>query len=153
MIKFKITIGLAFIALLTLTFTSCNKDEGDTPDYVGTWVNESIDDSYTITTTLVLTSSTFDMSMTMSYGDIEMEVAGIEGNLSVSGEQFTLTVTRVGMIDYDSYQLVWYSKGEEGWDETLAEMDMEETMTATYEVEGNQLTVTVDGEPEVFTRQ
>jgi hypothetical protein len=152
MIKLKSTIGLAFIALLTLLFISCEKDKDD-PDYVGTWINEEVDDSYTMTTTLVLTVSTFNMSMTMSYGDIEMEVAGMEGNLSVSGEQFTLTVTRVGMINFNTSQMVWYSKGEEGWDETLAEMDMDESMTATYKVEGNQLIITVEGEDQVFTRQ
>ncbi len=157
MIKFKITIGLAFIALLTLTFTSCNKDEGDTPDYVGTWMNEEMDYSMeepiTIFTTLVLTESTFDMAMSVDLGDAVIQMAGIKGTLSVSGDQFTIEPTSVAMLNFDTFTLEWVNKGEEGWEEALAEMDMSESETATYSIEGNELIITIEGEDQVFIRQ
>lgn len=157
MIKLKITIGLVFIALLTLTFTSCEKDEGDTPDYVGTWINEEVDDSFeepmTVITTLVLTESTFDMSMSVDWGDAVIQMAGMKGSLNVSGDQFTIEPNSVAMLNFDTFTLEWVNKGEEGWEEALAEMDMSESETATYRVEGNQLIITMEGEDQAFTRQ
>lgn len=154
--KFKRTIGFALIALFTLAFISCEKDKDETPDYVGTWVSEELDDSFgepmTITSTLILTASTFDMSISVDIGVIELVMGGMKGTLSVSGNQITIMPNSIGMAD-ESGVMVWVNKGDDGWEEALDEMDMDEIETGTYSVEGDQLTITVDGEVDVFTRQ
>ncbi|MBN1596918.1 MAG: hypothetical protein JW894_01380 [Bacteroidales bacterium] len=157
MIRIKSTIGIILIALLTLTFNSCQKDEEENPDYVGTWVNEEVDSSWgdpvTVITTLVLTKSTFEMTMTVDFGYAIMTMAGMRGSLSVSENQFTITPNSIGFADYETGTLVWVNQGEEGWDEALAEVEMDESETATYSVEGNELTITMEGDDQVFTRQ
>ena len=157
MIKLKTTIGLTVIALLALTFTSCEKDNDKTPAYVGTWVNETVDNSLgepiTVTSKLVLTTSTFDMSMFADMGILVMQMAGMKGDLSVSGDQITIMPTSVGMADFETGAMTWIDKNEAGWDDALAEMDMNESESAAYRVEGNQLIITFDDSEEVYTKQ
>jgi hypothetical protein len=157
MIKLKTTIGLTVIALLALTFTSCEKDKDKTPDYVGTWTNEEVDNSMgdpiTITSKLVLTVSTFDMSMFADLGIVTMQMAGMKGGLSVSGSQITIEPNSVGMADFDTGVMTWINKGDEGWDDALAEMDMSESESAEYRVEGNQLIITFEDSEEVYTKE
>jgi hypothetical protein len=156
MIKIKTTLGLALIALLTLTFVSCEKNGNDDPDYVGTWVNEEQEDFFgetvTVISKLILTKSTFEMSVSLDLDILVMQMAGMKGNLSVTGNQITIMPTSVAMAD-DEGNLVWVNKGEAGWADALDEMDMDETETGTYRVEGNQLYITVDGSEDVFTRE
>ena len=150
--KVQLSIGLVLLALLTLTFTSCEKD-GDSPDYVGTWVNEETDNNVTFRNTLTLSTSSFDMLGQMVQDPLTMDIFGMKGGLSVTGNQITITPTSLGMTN-DIGTMEWVNKGDEGWAAALAEMDMDESETVTYKVEGNQLTITMEGEdPEVYTKK
>ena len=92
------------------------------------------------------------MSVSLDLDILVMQMAGMKGNLSVTGNQITIMPTSVAMAD-DEGNLVWVNKGEAGWADALDEMDMDETETGTYRVEGNQLYITVDGSEDVFTRE
>ena len=156
--KFRLSITLALLALLTLTFTSCETDEDD-PAYVGTWVSEDVEVedgiTFTYTSTLILSSSSFDMSMTLSVGSNSQTLFGMKGGLSVSGNQLTITPTSLGMADFDTGVMDWINEGDEGWDEAMLDMDFEgESETIEYLLVGNTLTIDPDDEyPEVYTRQ
>ena len=55
--------------------------------------------------------------------------------------------TSIGMANGDGVYEVWIDKGEPGWDEALANWEMQETMT------GNTLILDIDDVPMDFTRQ
>jgi hypothetical protein len=155
--KFYSLSALASILLLTVVFISCENEDGD-PDYVGTWINEETETFFeqiiTVRSTLVLTKSTFDMAMDMVASGVAVPMAGMKGGLSVSGENITVTPNSVGMVEENETTLTWINKGDSGWEDALAEMEMDETETATYKVEGNQLTITFDDDDEmVYTKQ
>lgn len=149
--------SLVAFALLTLTFTSCEKED-DAPEYVGTWVNQEVADFFgiemTVKTSLILTESTYVFGSTMIMEGVPLPMGEIKGDLSVSGETLTITPTSVTSYD-DQGNATIINKGDAGWEEALLEMEMAESETATFSIEGNKMTITFDGETEsvVFTKQ
>lgn len=149
--------SLVAFALLTLTFTSCEK-EGDAPAYVGTWVNQEIADFFgmevTVKTSLTLTESTFVFGSTMIMEGTPLPMGEIKGDLSVSGDTFTIKATSITSYD-ENGNITVISKGDAGWEKALLDMEMSESESATFSIAGNEMTITFDGETEsvVFTKQ
>ena len=161
--NFRVKTILALVTILTLMFTSCEKDEDSNPStdsssstYIGTWVLEEVEtyDEQTITTvaTLVLTASTFDMTVTITEGTYT-DLIGIKASLSVSGNQFTITPTSIGMGDFETGEMEWINEGDAGWEDALSEMEIAGPLTATFKIDGNKMTLTADGEAEIYTRK
>ncbi|HBH49762.1 MAG TPA: hypothetical protein DDX98_14045 [Bacteroidales bacterium] len=162
LIKYQImkkTLKFSFVlfAVLSFALTSCSKDEdGSALPYVGTWVEETTDDfgfgPMTIRNTLTLNENTFEMIGSMIMEGIEMDMFGMRGNLAVSETEFTISPTSLGEAD-EMGNMTWINKGDEDWDAALRMMEMSENETAAYSIEGNTLTITMDGEQQVFNKK
>lgn len=159
----KLIFSLTALIVLSLTFTSCEKED-ETPAYVGTWVNEitetvEIFGEMTVTTTLVLTKSTYDISSSFTIADVPIPAGGTSGDLSVNGNTITISPTSITAYDIDEEtgELIEMilNKGDDGWEEALVEMEMSASESATYSIDGNKMTVTFEGEDDsmVFTKK
>jgi len=153
----KLSTAFALFGLLIITFSSCKKEE-DNPLYVGTWVNIQSLDIFEVgmpipvRTTIILSKSTINYTVAIQLDDQFEDVGGMKGNITVTEDVFILTPTSLGTIN-ESEVIVWINKGEPGWEEALADWEMDETETAEYYLEGNSLTLSIDDTPTVFTRQ
>ena len=153
----KLSIAIALFGLLIITFSSCEKKE-DNPPYVGTWVNIQSMDIFEVgmpipvRTTIILSKSTIEYMIAIELDDQFEDVGGMKGNITVTEDFFILTPTSLGSIN-ESEVIVWINKGEPGWEDELADWEMDETESAEYQLEGNTLTLSIDDTPTVFTRQ
>jgi hypothetical protein len=155
---------LIVMFLTSAFFVSCSKDEEATPEYVGTWENsysdygEYSEDSAEMKTILELSSGAFSMIEKEKVGDVFVEVYGIKGSLSVSGNKMTSTINQYGEdenMEDTNYELTWYKKGSTEF--TVMQAFLEAfggslTTEATYVLNGDKLTVTADGETIVYTK-
>lgn len=153
----KLSIAIALLGLLILTFSSCEKKE-DNPPYVGTWVNIRTMDIFEVglplplRITMILSKSTMEMTFAVEIDDQFEDLSSIKGNLTVTEEEFIFTPTSIGYVNNDDV-MEWVNKDEPGWEEELAESGWDETNTTEYQLDGDTLTLPMDNTPLVFTRQ
>lgn len=144
-----------------LVFTSCEDDDkgGDVPDYVGTWVNSYIDEVTSLPTkeTLTLTVNTFEQvtSIQNPLNSNWYDVGGLKGTMEVDGQNMTITVTSAGYaeISFEPGLSIgtfdWYDEGTPKFDELIDEYANGETsLNGNWSIDGNQLSVGIDGEDE-----
>jgi len=155
------------IALVALSFYSCNKDED--PSYAGTWVYTETEDGVSYRDKMVLTSGSFENIGAMKLGDLTdwIDLYGMKGKLSASGNIITITLTSVGTTDIDFEtgevsDMNWYNSGTDEFNDFLVEMETEATMKVEFTVSGNSLTIVpdIDGDGDydseesmIYTRQ
>jgi hypothetical protein len=162
---------IAFVAVIGFSMAACDdgsKDDngGGNSSLNGTWVNtaEGIK--------IVLNNG----AITMSNDNVEM----MKGTYSTSGSNMTVTYTQVtaAIFGGDPSEMglsasTWYteqqlkaaiiqamvsegmsqSEAEEMYDEMFEDYSPFGTVTGTYTLSGNTLTITLDGSPMVFTKQ
>ena len=154
--KHYLLLSLIFVATISLTFTSCEKvDDFFSPDYVGYWTTDEImpigDQSITMRNTLSLTETSFESLVQIVEGTTMLKILG---DLSVSGNEFTISPTSIGTPNPNTGSLEYVSSGDETWGAVLEEIEMQDSETANYVVVGDMLTLTIEGDaPQVFTRQ
>lgn len=148
-------LSLVFIATSVITFTSCEKDEDIVArEFVGYWNTEETmtigDFEMTIKNTLHLTETNFDMLSQMEGGTTLFKM---NGDLTFTDNEITIAPTTIEMQN-EAGALETVNKGDDNWAAALEEMEMQESESATYLVDGDNLTLTFEGdEPVVFTRQ
>ncbi len=140
-------LSVALIMCLMFSVNSCGNDDDDdgngnnVPSYVGTWELE--DDGFM--QELVITESTFKMTLSLFEEDVWIDLMLVEGSYTVSGDIFTLTVTRIGILREDMSGMDYYTPDDPDWDLILEdEFDMDGTFEVKFKVTGNQLTVISD---------
>jgi hypothetical protein len=138
-------LGILVLALVFgITVIGCddgsNDDGGDTV-LNGTWVDED------------------GMELKFDNGNFEISDF-VKGTYTTSGSNITITITQIhgdmmeGMLDSE-----WYTKAELKAsaigslisDEELNEMFS--SQTGSYSISGNKLTMTLDGEMQMFTKK
>jgi len=142
-------LTLALMVCLMCGVSSCSSD-GDDDDntnstsYVGTW--ERSDDPGFEKQVLVITASTFKMTMKLNIEDEWVDLMLVEGSYSVSGDFFTLILTRIGMIaDEETLVMVYYTPDDPEWDMLLDDdFELEDSFKAKFIVSGNKLTIITD---------
>jgi hypothetical protein len=154
--KTGLKIIVASLILVSFMMTSCEK-EGDTPNYVGTWIMEQSLDlggfESTLENTLVLTESRIEMTTDIVVDGSNVPTFGMKGDLNASATKFTISLTSVGTGN-ESGGLDWINSDDEHWSEVLAQVEMEESFEAVYLVVLNKLTLTMpESLPLIFTRQ
>lgn len=148
-----------FCALFFLSVFSC-EESGDTPNYVGTWVNLRYEDFFendlpvNIQTTFIFTESKVEYYVDIEDNNEFSPMGGIKGDLSVSGDEMTITVTSVGLQN-GSGELTWVKEGDLLWEAALANYEIDNTTdTWRYKVIANTLTfLSGDFAGLVYTRQ
>jgi hypothetical protein len=144
--------GLLYLLtfMFAVSFTACEKDEAKSPDYVGTWTYTETDEDYGIEVTqvLTLTEKTIEMLMSMKMGGVSIEMGGMKGSMTVTGDKVVISATSLGSPDINEEtgeisEVIWYQKGSAEFTEMIEEWGGE-TMEATYKVSGNTLTITSD---------
>ncbi|MBN2444589.1 MAG: hypothetical protein JXJ04_24720 [Spirochaetales bacterium] len=134
--------------ILALLLSSCFLSP---PDYVGTWRRvQNIPDYGVARYTLYLEEDSLEMIAELDQGSGFEDLMGQRGDLSVDGSTMTVTFTALGYTN--ETELVWIEEGDAEWEEALAEMNLEPVLTATYKVEGDTLTITADGDIQVYTK-
>ncbi|RRG22970.1 hypothetical protein DWB61_05900 [Ancylomarina euxinus] len=129
---------------------SCNNDDDDDDDdnkissYVGTW--QLTDEGGLEKQVLVITESTFKMTMKLYFEDQWVDIMLVEGSYTVDGNMFTLTITRLGMIaDEETLEMVYFTPDDPEWDLLLGdEFEIEGRFEAKFVVSGNKLTIITD---------
>ncbi len=139
---------LAVLFVLSLFFSQCKKDD-DKPAYVGTWELTETDTQGSYKTTLTITESSLTMIMAILLNQtIWYDWMGMKTDLSVNGEDATLTLTEVGAVNYENIEdgINWYSPTDEGFDALAEELGANESdqIITKITVSGNQLTVKMD---------
>lgn len=133
---------------LLMPFNGCKDDDDDddgTLDYVGTWQMTDNEGGMEMKQTIVLTANAFTVTMQVKIGDVWVTVNTMEGTFTVDGSMLNITITKVGMLDDESNQMVYYTKASPEWATILAEdIEMPETFEAKYIVAGNTLTMIID---------
>lgn len=161
-------LSVALIMCLMFSVNSCrNDDDNDviiTSPYVGTWERIDSSDEGAVKQVLVITASTFKMTMKLYIEDEWVDIMVVEGSYSVSGDIFTLILTRLGMIaDEETLVMVYYTPDDPEWDMLLDDdFELEDSFKAKFIVSGNKLTIITDDngdgifdpveESETFTR-
>ncbi len=149
-------LSFVLVASFVISFTSCEKEEDIVAsEYVGYWNTiETMmigDFEMTIKNTLHLTETGFDMLSQMEQGTTLFKLAG---DLSANETAITITPTMISLPNEETGALEDINKGDANWDAAMTEMEMLESETATYTVDGNTLTLTFEGDdPVVFTKQ
>ena len=140
--------SVLLFSLCGLLFTSCgeDKDEPDA-DYVGTWVSveTTSEDGLSALTknTLVLTANSFSYLSQLYFIDL----AKMEGSITVSGDKVNATVTGFGMASEDDITsgVVVYKKGSSEFDSLIANNNIQTSFEIKYSISGNLLTLSIDG--------
>jgi hypothetical protein len=166
---------LAAASILSLTFYACDKDDDDKdPAYVGVWSRTETIYIDTLTLdfkdVLTLTKNTFTDIGKVQNPDTDewIDLMGMKGTLSASGNNLDVSLTEIGLSDFDTEgiptgDIVYYNTQDEEFDALLYELDQEGNFDAAYSVAGNQLTIKIDdnndgdvlddGETQVFTKE
>jgi tRNA(His) 5'-end guanylyltransferase len=134
-------LALSLIMLMgTALFTACEKDE-DNPDYVGTWEYSEMGFKQTIE----LKKSSFKSTASMAVGDVEVKFQDMEGDLSVDGQNVTITFTKITEYFDDNFQEL-DSPNVITDEATIMEYMGTESTTVEgeYSVSGDQLTLKTD---------
>ena len=154
--KITFSICIVTIALMLIALLSCG-EEGNDPNYVGTWIhNESMDFNGAPTPsqfTMILSQSNFEWTIGVKADDQYSDIGTVKGDLTATDTELTLMPTSIGMANQDGEYENWVNKGEPGWDAALANWDMQETMTSDYTITDNTLILDIDDVPMDFTRQ
>ena len=109
------------------------------------------DQSITMRNTLSLTETSFESLVQIVEGTTMLKILG---DLSVSGNEFTISPTSIGTPNPNTGAIEYVSRGDETWGAVLEEIEMQDSETANYVVVGDMLTLTIEGDaPQVFTRQ
>lgn len=137
-------IKVSGILLIMITFfASCSKDDEVVPDYVGTWTNSEVDSSGIASMqTLVLTVNTFDLKMSMDMLGQQFTLGEGKGDFTVTGNQVKMTLKEMGILDFQTGVMNFYSAGTPEFESSLDGGSA--TMTGEYSVAGNKLTLKTD---------
>lgn len=140
---------MVLMMCLMFSVNSCKDDDDDDgngnhviPSYVGTW--ELGDDEFM--QELVITESTFKMTMALYIDNEWIDIMSVQGNYTVDGDIFMLTITKLGIIaDEETYEMVYYYPDDPEWDLLLDdEFEIEDQFEVKFVVSGNTLTVISD---------
>jgi hypothetical protein len=166
---------LAGISLVIFSFNSCKKDDDNNndPAYVGTW---SRTDTIPVDTFALQVKDllTFTKTTVTNMGQIFnpdtdewLDLMGMKGTFTASGKSLNITVSQVGISDFDTLgvptgSIQYYTKDDPEFNLVLNELDQKENFDAEYSVSGNKLTMKVDdngdgdfnddGETQVYTK-
>jgi hypothetical protein len=148
--KTRTSLLLIVSVVFVILFTSC--ENGETPDYVGTWISYQTEmEPDNLKFTMVLEEDYFTFTMAVLIEDEYLDYEGYRGPLAVDGNNITATVMEVyGTEDGETYQ--WYGSGSTIYDDWVAENEGN-VIEGTYSVDGNTLTMTMEGIPIIYTRQ
>ncbi|RXQ95850.1 hypothetical protein EO244_05955 [Ancylomarina salipaludis] len=144
---------LTVVLMMCLMFSvnSCKDDDDDDgngnhviPSYVGTW--QLTDESGLEKQVLVITETTFKMTLALYIDEEWVDIMSVQGNYSELGNIFMLTITRLGIIaDEETYEMVYYTPDDPEWDLLLDdEFEIEDQFEVKFVVSGNKLTVISD---------
>ena len=140
MIKRLSILCMLLLALCTLTFVSCSDDDDDSESnasIVGTWVCVEKDGKYTHTSTATFNADKTFLAIEEETGESTYK---IKGTYSVSGNKISITVTEI--VDPEIFE-------DEEWHKSVEP----ETQTAQFEVKGDKLYLTSEGNTVVYTRK
>jgi len=145
------------VFLVAVLLSSCEKKEKD-PAWIGTWIHEEvvpipdIGIPVPVKITLILEKTSFEYLMAAEVFNQFIDVAVVKGDLGATDTEFTITPKTMAMAN-DSGELEWISEGDPGWEEEIAQWELGETNSASYELDGNTLLLILDGESIAFTRE
>ena len=146
--KFNLKLSTLLLIISFVGITSCSKDDDDAPSsYIGSWTTVQVVDGVSTNVNLTLTATTFKESVSMVYMSIPIQIAEASGTLKVEGNSFTETITKFGLIDYESSlfgELIYYEKGDAEFESLILQNGGSDTMTGIYSVDKNTLTITMD---------
>tara|TARA_R110001583_G_scaffold21807_2_gene82467 strand:- start:6623 stop:7078 length:456 start_codon:yes stop_codon:yes gene_type:complete len=128
--------------------SSCRSD-GDDDDpllpYIGTWERTESSEEGSINQELVITETTFTVTMSMTVDEEWVDLMFIKGTYSVSNNIFMLTITQFGIIMEEGGGMVYFTPDDLEWDELLEdELEIEDSFEAKFVVTGNQLNLIID---------
>jgi hypothetical protein len=161
-------LSVALIMCLMFSVNSCLSDDDDDniiePAHWGIWERIDSSEEGSVKQVLVITASNLRMTMSLLEENVWLDLMVVEGRYTVSGNIFTLTITRLGMIaDEETLVMVYYTPDDPEWDMLLDDdFELEESFEVKFEVTGNQLLIISDDngdgifdpveEGETFTR-
>lgn len=146
--KKKLFVALAAV-FVAVFYSSCEKE----PVFAGKWEYVALSDFFDMRMVLDLSESSMVMSMFISGDDGASweELGGLEGDITYTDETITVTPTRAKAID--GYDVEWFGPGDELYEEMLEDMGFENNkLVIGYSVNGDQMTLTMDGDTQVFTK-
>ncbi len=141
-------LTLALMICLMCGVSSCRSD-GDDDDpllpYIGTWERTESSEEGSINQELVITETTFTVTMSMTVDEEWVDLMFIKGTYSVSNNIFMLTITQFGIIMEEGGGMVYFTPDDLEWDELLEdELEIEDSFEAKFVVTGNQLNLIID---------
>lgn len=134
--------SLAFIGLIAIVsvLSSCNKDDDNAPDYVGNWTMTEVSDGITLTNDLTCTENSFTL-----VGFATLKVYDASGGLSVVGNEMTITPTKIGAINPETFRFTYYESGvDDEFDNLIAYSPIGAGGKGQYSVANNKLSITFD---------
>ena len=142
-------LTMALMICLMCSVSSCGSDGDDENDsampYVGTWERTEGFGEDAIKQKLIITETSFTVSMKMRMDDEWVDMALIEGSYSKSGDIFKLTLTRVGILMEGMTELTYFTPDDINWDDIIdEELEIEDYIEVKFIVEGNELNLIFD---------
>ena len=160
-VKPKVIIVAVIVSLVALfSYTAC-ENEPAPPGFVGTWVYEEeyYEEEYygsKFVTTLTLTENSLQLTYSITgegeYGYYKILFSGVRANIEVSGNTMILSITEI----YSFYIEGWIDNTDPEWDDIMYYYyyyGYSDSITWTFNIEGDTLTLDYAGEAIVFTRQ
>ncbi len=141
-------LTFALMTCLMCGVSSCRSD-GDDDDpilpYIGTWERGESSEEGTICQELIITETTFTVTMRMEIEGELIDVIFVKGTYSVSGSIFMLTITQFGIRMDEMAEMTFFTPDDFEWDEILEEeLEIEDNFKAKFVVTGNQLVLIID---------
>jgi hypothetical protein len=141
-------LTLALMICLMCGVSSCSSD-GDDDDlllpYIGTWERSENSEMGTICQELVITETTFTVTMSIEMEGELIDVMIIKGTYSVNDDIFMLIITQFGIRMDEISEMTFFTPDDFDWDEILEEeLEIGDHFKAKFVVTGNQLVLIID---------
>lgn len=141
-------LTLALMICLMCGVSSCSSN-GDDDDpllpYIGTWERSENSEMGTICQELVITETTFTVTMRMEMEGELIDVILVKGTYSVNDNIFMLIITQFGIRMDEMDEMTFFTPDDFDWDEILEEeLEVEDHFKAKFVVTGNQLVLIID---------
>lgn len=139
------------LVVFVFALISCEKDEEQNTDYVGTWVidNLIVNGIFEGKEQLVLAKNDFTRTLEVeTVGGAYVDLFGLKGTMTVDGEELELHPNRIGFanINQETFEIgefIWYEETMPGFEEAI-EPYGGFNIAGKWEVEDGILTIKLD---------
>lgn len=148
--KFRRLQSFLLLFILVVLVPSCDKDEEETPDYLGTWISIRSIEGYGVFTqfkdVLTITEDEFSdlgqmfNSTTNEWIDYQL----VKASITVTDDFVNSTVIELGFPSFDSSgfptgELISYTESYEQFDQLIEQVGLSKIWVSEFHVSGNEL--------------